>query len=37
VGDAIVHNLIPVTIGNAIGGAIMVGLVYWLIYARTKS
>lgn len=24
-------NLLPVTIGNLIGGAIMVGLVYWLI------
>jgi formate transporter len=25
-------NLLPVTIGNIIGGAIMVGLVYWAIY-----
>lgn len=28
------HNLLPVTIGNMIGGAIMVGLVYWLIYRK---
>jgi formate transporter len=27
-------NLLPVTIGNIIGGAIMVGAVYWLIYLR---
>jgi formate transporter len=27
-------NLVPVTIGNIIGGAIMVGLVYWFIYLR---
>lgn len=26
-------NLLPVTIGNIIGGAVMVGLVYWLIIA----
>lgn len=30
----IVHNLLPVTIGNIIGGALMVGLVYWFIYLR---
>jgi formate transporter len=35
--DAIVDNLIPVTIGNVIGGALMVGLAYWLIYVRTRS
>ncbi len=29
-------NLIPVTIGNIIGGAIMVGLVYWLVYLKDK-
>ena len=27
-------NLLPVTIGNIIGGAVMVGLVYWFIYIR---
>ena len=32
-----VANLIPVTIGNVIGGSLMVGLIYWLIYVRTKS
>jgi len=29
-----VNNLIPVTIGNIIGGGIMVGAVYWMIYLR---
>ena len=29
-----VDNLLPVTIGNIIGGAMMVGLVYWFIYLR---
>jgi formate transporter len=27
-------NLLPVTIGNIFGGAMMVGLVYWFIYLR---
>jgi formate transporter len=27
-------NLLPVTIGNIIGGSIMVGAVYWFIYLR---
>ena len=27
-------NMVPVTIGNIIGGAIMVGVVYWLSYLR---
>ena len=27
-------NLIPVTIGNIIGGALMVGIVYWFVYLR---
>ena len=31
----IVHNLVPVTIGNVIGGAILVGLVYWYVYRRS--
>jgi formate transporter FocA len=27
-------NLLPVTVGNIIGGSVMVGLVYWFIYIR---
>jgi len=28
----IVHNLVPVTLGNIVGGAGLVGAVYWFIY-----
>ena len=35
--NAVVDNILPVTIGNVIGGSIMVGLAYWLIYVRTTS
>lgn len=31
-GSFLVNNLLPVTIGNIIGGALLVGIVYWLIY-----
>jgi formate/nitrite transporter len=27
-------NLVPVTIGNVIGGALMVGAIYWFVYLR---
>jgi formate transporter len=30
----VINNLLPVTIGNIIGGAVMVGLVYWFVYLR---
>lgn len=30
----ILHNLIPVTIGNIIGGGVIVGLMHWMIYLR---
>ena len=29
-----INNLLPVTIGNIIGGAVMVGLVYWFVYLK---
>ena len=31
-----VHNMIPVTLGNAFGGSIMVAAVYWFVYLRAK-
>ena len=31
------HNLLPVTIGNIIGGALGVGVVYYVIYLRGKG
>jgi formate/nitrite transporter len=30
-------NLIPVTIGNIIGGSVMVGAVYWFVYLRNRK
>lgn len=33
----IFHNLIPVTIGNIVGGAGLVGLVYWFVYLRKSA
>lgn len=30
----LVHNMLPVTAGNIIGGSVFVALVYWLIYRR---
>src|SRR5262245_10809760 len=32
-----VTNLVPVTIGNAIGGSIMVAAVYWFVYLRKRT
>ncbi len=31
-----VGNLVPVTIGNIIGGSLLIGVVYWLAYLRTE-
>ena len=36
-GNAVFSNLLPVTIGNIVGGAVMVGLVYWLVYGRADT
>lgn len=33
-GNFLLRNLLPVTIGNIIGGSVMVGVIYWLIYLR---
>jgi formate transporter len=35
-GDALLANLLPVTLGNVIGGSLMVGLVYWSVYLRRR-
>lgn len=32
----LVNNLLPVTIGNMVGGSCMVGAVYWFIYLRPR-
>jgi formate transporter len=33
----LVGNLLPVTLGNVIGGTLLVGAVYWFIYLRPHS
>jgi|SRR5690242_4484666 len=30
----LLRNLVPVTLGNTLGGSLLVGLVYWFIYLR---
>ena len=32
--DGFIANLVPATIGNVIGGAVLVGAVYWVAYLR---
>jgi len=36
-GNFVVSNLLPVTLGNIVGGSLMVGVVYWIIYLRGGS
>jgi formate transporter len=36
-GNFFLNNLIPVTLGNIVGGAGMVGLAYWFVYLRPKE
>ena len=33
----LLNNLLPVTIGNIIGGAALVAAVYWVVFLRTKK
>ena len=35
-GRFFIANLLPVTIGNIIGGCVFVGGIYWIIYARKR-
>jgi formate transporter len=30
----LVNNLLPVTLGNVLGGAVLVGVIYWFVYLR---
>jgi formate/nitrite transporter len=36
-GSFVISNLIPVTLGNIVGGAIFVGAVYWFVYLYKKK
>ena len=35
--DFLTRNLVPVTVGNVIGGAVLVGAVYWFVYLRPRG
>lgn len=37
VGGMIVKNLIPVTLGNIVGGAFFVAALYWVVYVRKSK
>jgi len=34
VGGMFVHNLLPVTLGNIVGGALFVAMIYWMVELR---
>lgn len=33
----LIKNMLPVTVGNIVGGALLVGMVYWFVYLRTND
>lgn len=33
----VLRNLLPVTIGNVIGGTLIVGIVYWFVHIRART
>ncbi len=33
----VVANLVPVTLGNIVGGAVLVASVYWVVYLRNST
>jgi formate/nitrite transporter FocA (FNT family) len=35
--NTLVCNLLSVTIGNLIGGVLLVGFVYWFVYLRPRG
>ena len=37
VNGFLIKNLVPVTLGNIVGGALLVGCVYWFIYLRKND
>lgn len=36
-GSFLINNLLPVTIGNIIGGAVLVAAVYWSVFLRNRD
>jgi formate transporter len=37
VAGFLIKNLLPVTIGNLIGGGVLIGMVYWFVYLRPSA
>lgn len=37
VPNFLLNNLLPVTLGNIVGGAVLVGLFYWFVYLRPRK
>ena len=35
--DFLVRNLLPVTLGNIVGGSVLVGGLYWFVYGRRSA
>lgn len=35
-GGFLINNLLPVTLGNIVGGGVMVAAVYWFVYLRSQ-
>ncbi|MDM7830103.1 formate transporter FocA [Cellulomonas edaphi] len=33
----LVHNLLPVTLGNIVGGGLMIGIFYWTVFSRVSK
>jgi formate/nitrite transporter FocA (FNT family) len=36
-GSFFLKNLLPVTLGNILGGSVLVAAMYWFIYLREKK
>ncbi|MBU0502730.1 MAG: formate/nitrite transporter family protein [Candidatus Margulisbacteria bacterium] len=36
-GGFIMNNLVPVTLGNMVGGALFVGMTYWFVYVKDNK
>lgn len=35
--SGLISNIIPVSLGNIVGGSLFVGIVYWLVYLRKRN
>jgi formate transporter len=36
-GNFLINNLVPVTIGNIIGGGVLVAAIYWSVFLRNRD